>query len=62
MFTLKILILIALLLTILSMVAGLGVMGEGGYLNRQFANLLMRWRIWLQGITVILLLLAVLLN
>ncbi|MCI0654137.1 MAG: twin transmembrane helix small protein [Methylococcaceae bacterium] len=59
---LKILIFIALVLTVLSMVAGIGVMGEGGKLNKNLSNLLMRWRVWLQGITVVLLLLAIILN
>ncbi|MGR9106390.1 MAG: HIG1 domain-containing protein [Gammaproteobacteria bacterium] len=59
---LKILIFIALVLTVLSMVAGVGVMGEGGPLDRKFSNLLMKWRVWLQGLTVALLLLAIILN
>ncbi len=59
---LKILIFIALVLTILSMVAGIGVMGEGGPLDKKFSNLLMRWRVWLQGVTVVLLLIAIILH
>jgi Hypoxia induced protein conserved region len=62
MILLKILIFIALVLTILSMIAGVGVMGEGGPLDRSFSNVLMRWRVWLQGVTVVLLLIAIILN
>ncbi|MGH8551601.1 MAG: HIG1 domain-containing protein [Methylococcales bacterium] len=59
---LRVLIFIALVLTVLSMVTGIGVMGEGGTLNKNLSNLLMRWRVRLQGITVALLLLAIILQ
>ena len=58
----KIMIFIALVLTVLSMVAGVGVMGEGGPLDKKFSHTLMKWRVWLQGLTVVLLLIAVILH
>lgn len=59
---LKILIFIALVLTIISMVAGVGVMGEGGPIDQKFSNLLMKWRVSLQGLTVALLLVAIVIH
>ena len=49
------LILIALLLTTSILISGLIVMFKGGGLNKKYGNMLMRWRIFAQGITVLLL-------
>ena len=56
------LIFVALVLTIISMFAGIGVMGEGGPLDRSYSNRLMKWRVWLQGLTVSLMLVAIVIH
>jgi hypothetical protein len=51
----------------LAMLSVLGVMGlgvfsmiKGGEFNKKYGNTLMRWRVILQGITIVLIVLAVL--
>jgi len=54
------LILLSLIATIIALVIGLAVMSQGGELDKQLSNKLMQARVWLQGLTVFLLLVAVL--
>lgn len=49
------LILAALVLTTVILLSGLVVMFKGGNLNKKYGNMLMRWRVLVQGITVLLL-------
>ena len=57
---LLVLILLSLISTIIALVIGLAVMSQGGELDMQLSNKLMQARVWLQGLTVFLLLVAVL--
>ena len=57
----------ALAVMIVALLAVLGVlltgvvgMARGGDFNRKYGNLLMRWRVALQGLAVILILIAIL--
>jgi len=51
---------VALLLTLAVLFAGVITMGRGGEANRKYGNKLMRWRVILQGIAVVLFVLAML--
>ncbi len=51
---------IALLLTLAVLFAGVITMGRGGELNRKYGNKLMRWRVIMQGVAVVLFVLAML--
>jgi hypothetical protein len=51
---------IALLLTLAVLFAGVITMGRGGEVNRKYANKLMRWRVIMQGVAVMLFVLAML--
>ena len=55
-----ILLAIALLLTLVVLFAGVITMGRGGEASRKYGNKLMRWRVILQGIAVVLFVLAML--
>jgi hypothetical protein len=55
-----ILLAIALGLTLIVLFAGVITMGRGGEVGRKYGNKLMRWRVILQGIAVVLLVLAML--
>ena len=56
------LLLIAMTLTLFSLVAGILVMVKGGKTNKLYGNKLMRARVYLQGIAVALFALAFLMN
>lgn len=51
---------VALALTLIVLFAGLITMGRGGEVNRKYGNKLMRWRVILQGIALLLFVLAML--
>lgn len=53
-----VLILIAMLMTLGVLFAGLLTMAKGGEFNRKHGNRLMRWRVIMQGIALALLALA----
>lgn len=55
-----ILLAIALGLTLIVLFAGVITMGRGGEVARKYGNKLMRWRLILQGIAVVLFVLAML--
>lgn len=55
-----ILLAIALGLTLIVLFAGVITMGREGKANRMLSNKLMRWRVILQGIAVVLFVLAML--
>lgn len=54
-----VLLLIAMLAVVVSLVLGLVVMTKGGELKRKYGNKLMQARVMLQGLAIILFLLAV---
>jgi hypothetical protein len=53
------LVLFAVLLVLGVLAFGVGTFGRGGDFNRRNANRIMRWRIYLQGLAVVLILLYV---
>ena len=55
---LTIVIIVALLATIISLVTGIGSMGKGGKFDEEHSTQLMFARVGLQGLTFLLLLLA----
>ena len=55
---LKILIILALLATIVSLFMGVVTMGRGGEVDKQHSNQLMRARVLFQGVALVLMLLA----
>lgn len=57
-----ILVVVALLLTLGTLFSGLIVMARGGETNRKYGNILMRWRVVMQGVALALLALAFLLG
>jgi hypothetical protein len=56
------LVAIALLAVLAVLMTGVLSMAKGGAFNRKYANILMRWRVALQGLAVLLILIAVLLS
>ena len=57
-----VLMIIAMLLTLGVLFAGILTMGRGGEAGRLRSNRLMRWRVILQGVAIVCFLLAVLLR
>ena len=55
-----ILLAIALGLTLIVLFAGVITMGRGGEVSRKYGNKLMQWRVILQGIAVVIFILAML--
>jgi len=55
---LKIIIILALLATIVSLFVGVVTMGRGGEFDKQHSNQLMRARVVFQGVALVLMLLA----
>ncbi len=53
------LVLFAVLLVLGVLAFGVGTFGRGGDFNRRNANRIMRWRIYMQGLAVVLILLYV---
>ncbi|MFC4351800.1 twin transmembrane helix small protein [Fodinicurvata halophila] len=53
-----ILVVIAMLMTLGVLFAGLFSMARGGEFNRKYGNKLMRWRIIMQGVALVLFALA----
>ena len=49
---------IALFLTLGVLFAGVLTMGRGGEFNKKYGNRLMRWRVTIQGVAVLIFLLA----
>lgn len=58
--TLVIVLLVAMLAVVLTLFIGLIGMARGGSFNARYGNLLMRWRVALQGIAVLILIIALL--
>ena len=54
------LVVIALLMVLAVLLTGVVGMAKGGDFNRKYGNVLMRWRVALQGLAVVLILLAIL--
>ena len=54
------LVAIALLAVLAVLLTGVVGMAKGGDFNRKYGNVLMRWRVALQGLAVVLILLAIL--
>jgi hypothetical protein len=52
-------VLLAVLLVLGVLAFGVGTFGRGGDFNRRNANRIMRWRIYMQGLAVVLILLYV---
>jgi len=59
---LNVLLAIALAATLAVLTTGIVGMARGGEFNRKYSNILMRWRIALQGCAVVLLLLVMYLS
>jgi len=57
--TLYILVVITILAVLIVLMIGLGGFMGGGEFNRKYGNRLMRWRVILQGVAVILILILV---
>jgi|AntRauTorcE11897_2_1112592.scaffolds.fasta_scaffold20841_4 hypothetical protein len=57
---LEIVLLISLSLTLIVLASGIVVMLKGGPLNEKYGTKLMRWRVFLQGISLALLALVIL--
>ncbi len=55
---LTVLVVIALAATLAVLLTGIFSMARGGEFNRKYSNLLMRWRVALQGCAVLLLVLV----
>lgn len=55
---LTVLVAIALAATLAVLLTGIFSMARGGEFNRKYSNLLMRWRVALQGCAVLLLVLV----
>ena len=55
-----ILLAVALLLTLVTLFAGIITMGRGGEASKKYSNKLMRWRVIMQGVAVVLFILAML--
>ena len=55
---LTVLVVIALAATLAVLLTGIFGMARGGEFNRKYSNLLMRWRVALQGCAVLLLVLV----
>lgn len=53
---------IALLAVLAVLMTGVFGMAKGGDFNRKYGNVLMRWRVGLQGAAVLLILIALLLS
>ncbi len=49
---------IALFMTLAVLFAGLITMGRGGEFNKKYGNRLMRWRVTIQGVAVLIFLVA----
>ena len=56
------LVAIALLAVLAVLLTGVAGMAKGGTFNSKYGNVLMRWRVLLQGAAVVLILIAVLLS
>ena len=54
------LVVVALLMVLAVLLTGVVGMAKGGDFNRKYGNVLMRWRVALQGLAVVLILLALL--
>ena len=55
-----VLLLISMVLTLASLAAGIVVMGRGGKTDELYSNLLMRFRVYFQGASLVFLVLLVL--
>ena len=55
---LVVLLIVALVATLGALFAGLLVMARGGPANKKYSNVLMRWRVVLQGAAVLILVIA----
>ena len=58
----NVLLAIALAATLAVLLTGVFSMARGGEFNRKYGNILMRWRVALQGCAVLLLLVVMLLS
>ncbi len=58
--TLIAILLVAMLAVVVTLFIGLIGMARGGSFNARYGNLLMRWRVALQGIAVLILVIALL--
>ena len=56
---LLLIVVLAVLLVLAILMFGVGTFGRGGEFNRRNANRIMRWRIYAQGVAVVLILLYV---
>ena len=56
---LYILVVIAILAVLIVLMVGLGGFTTGGEFNRKYANKLMRWRIILQAVAIVLILIFI---
>ncbi|MEM9715045.1 MAG: twin transmembrane helix small protein [Pseudomonadota bacterium] len=56
---LYLLVVLAILATVIVLMIGLGGFAGGGEFNKEYANKLMRWRIILQALAVVLILIFV---
>ena len=54
-----ILVLLAVLIVVGVLLFGIGTFGKGGEFNKKYANKIMRWRIGLQFVAVMLILLFI---
>ncbi|MAP24632.1 MAG: hypothetical protein CMM87_03765 [Rickettsiales bacterium] len=57
---LEIMLLLFMFATLFVLALGIGVMLKGGKLNQKYGSKLMRWRVFLQGISLALLALVIL--
>ena len=57
-----IIVAIAVLIVLAILLTGVGGFAKGGDFNKKHANKIMRWRIYAQGVAVVLILLYVLLR
>ena len=57
---LAVLLIVAMMATLGVLFAGLFVMARGGEVNKKYGNVLMRWRVGLQGCALLLLVLVML--
>ena len=56
------LVAVALLAVLAVLMTGVIGMAKGGEFNRKYGNILMRWRVVLQGLAVALILIAILMS
>jgi hypothetical protein len=56
------LVIIAMLMTLGVLFAGLITMVKGGEFNRKYSNKLMRWRVMMQGVAILLFAIAMLMK